>query len=126
MNDRPANPSTARFPSPGLGRLGEDIQGCLIRSELEGGLRIACLEEGSHVFVETVNRIYDLEIRDGKMWISGHPEFCPCPVPVKVRGSSWGGSMLKVSYLGCGMHMEFEHPTLATITTSRIVSIRKA
>lgn len=126
MNDQPTNPGTARFPALGLGGLGEDIQGCLIRSELEGGVRIACLEEGSHVFVETVNRIYDLEIRDGEMWISGHPEFCPCPVPVKVRGSSWGGSMLKVSYLGCGMHMEFEHPTLATITTSRIVSIRKA
>jgi hypothetical protein len=126
MKDRRTSPRSGSGPWRGHGGLADDIRKRFVRSELEGGVRIACLDEGSHVFVETVNRIYDLEVRGGQMWISGHPEFCPRPVPVKVHGSSWGGSMLKVSYLGCGMHMEFEHPTFATITTSRIVSIRTA
>ena len=75
------------------------------------------------MLVKTINRLYKLEIRGGQVWISGHPEYCPRPVHVKVRGSSWGGSMLKVAYLGRGMQMEFQHPTHATVTTSRIVSI---
>ena len=78
------------------------------------------------MLVQTVNRLYELDIRGGQVWICGHPEFCPSPVPVHVRGSSWGGSMLKVAYIGRGMHLEFQHPTYATVTTSKIVSIRMA
>lgn len=96
----------------------------MVRSEFEGGLRLAGLGEGSRVFVETVNRRYEIRIREGKTWISGHPEFCPLPVPVCVRGSSWGGSMLRRAYLGLGMQMEFRHPRHETVTTSRIVSIQ--
>jgi hypothetical protein len=32
--------------------------------------------------------------------------------------------MLKVAYIGRGMHLEFHHPHFQTITTSRIVEIR--
>ena len=98
----------------------------IVRSEIEGGLRLGSLENGARVLVETLNRLYELEVRGDQVWISGHPEFCPSPVPVDVRGSSWGGSMLKRAFIGRGMHMEFQHPTHATITTSKIVSIRMA
>lgn len=104
--------------------LAGEIRGRIVRSEIEGGLRLGALKNGSRVLVQTVNRIYKLHVRNGQTWISGHPEFCPQPVPVRVRGSSWGGSMLKVAYLGRGMHMEFQHPRHSTVTTSRIVSIR--
>ena len=107
-----------------LGVLADDLRENIVRSEVEGGLSLAALDEGSRVRVETINRQYELEVKDGQTWISGHPEFCPQPVPVTVRGSGWGGSMLKVAYLGHGMHMEFSHPTHETVTTSRIVSIR--
>ena len=113
----------AGFGSP-LAGLTDEIRGNIVRSEIEGGLRLSALAEGARVLVETINRLYSLEIRGGQVWISGHPEFCPRPVQVTVRGSSWGGSMLKVAYLGRGMQMEFEHPLHATVTTSRIVSIR--
>ena len=111
------------FGSP-LAGLTDEIRGNIVRSEIEGGLRLGSLSDGARVLVETINRLYRLEIRSGQVWISGHPEFCPRPVQVRVRGSSWGGSMLKVAYLGRGMQMEFEHPLHATVTTSRIVSIR--
>lgn len=95
-------------------------------ADFERGMRLDALREGGRVLVETVNRLYRLERRAGQIWISGHPRFCPEPVPVKVRGSSWGGSMLKVAYLGQGLHMEFEHPQFSTIVTSRIVAIGPA
>jgi hypothetical protein len=57
--------------------------------------------------------------------LSGHPEFCPKPVHVAIAGSTWGGSMLKLQYVGRGMHLEFRHPLYATpIITSPIQEIR--
>jgi len=53
-----------------------------------------------------------------------HPNYCPDPVPVRIAGSTWGGSMLKLRFIGRGMHLEFCHPTYHTITTSRDVEIR--
>ena len=57
--------------------------------------------------------------------ISGHPEFCPEPVLVRIEGSNWGGSMLKASYVGRGMHLEFRHPNYPVpIVTSLIQEIQ--
>lgn len=47
-------------------------------------------------------------------------------MPVRIAGSIWGGSMLKLRFIGRGMRLEFCHPTYHTITTSRIVDIRAA
>ena len=108
----------------GLRGLARAVHRRIVRSEIEGGIRLAALEDGCRVMVQTVNRTYELHFRGGTVWICGHPEFCPRPVPVRVRGSSWGGSMLKMAYIGRGMHLEFQHPTFDTVTTSEIVSIR--
>ena len=45
---------------------------------------------------------------------------------VTIDGSNWGGSMLKMSFIGRGMRLEFRHPQFRTIMTSRIVNIRAA
>jgi hypothetical protein len=59
--------------------------------------------------------------------ISGHPLYCPQPVPVTITGSTWGGSMLKVRYIGRGMHLEFHHPEYhMPIVTSPIQEIRES
>jgi len=77
--------------------------------------------------VETHHHRYTIVSRaDGQALISGHPKFCPEPVPVRIAGSTWGGSMLKLRFIGRGMHLEFRHPTHHTITTSRVVNIRTA
>ena len=34
--------------------------------------------------------------------------------------------MLKIAYIGRGMHLEFGHPEYRIVTTSRIVDIRSA
>ena len=106
--------------------LSDEINANIIRSEIEGGVYLRDLPEESTLEVETRNRWYTVVVqRDGQALISGHPEFCPEPVLVYIHGSNWGGSMLKVAYLGRGMHMEYRHPAYhGAIVTSVIQDIR--
>jgi hypothetical protein len=106
--------------------LSDQINGNIIRSEIEGGVYLKDLPEESTLEVVTQNRWYTLVVRrDGQAWISGHPEFCPVPVEVRISGSNWGGSMLKAAFLGRGMHLEYRHPSYrGPIVTSPIVDIR--
>ena len=43
---------------------------------------------------------------------------------VSIHGSSWGGSMLKMGYIGRSMHLEFRHPVFRIVTTSPILEIQ--
>jgi hypothetical protein len=97
------------------------------QSEIEGGVYLYDLPEQATLEVETQNRRYTLVNHgNGRVFISGHPEFCPEPVLVKIEGSNWGGSMLKMAFVGRGMHLEFRHPGYGRpIVTSRIVEIRQ-
>lgn len=106
--------------------LSDRINGNIIRSEIEGGVYLRDLPDQAELEVVTQNRGYTLVVQqDGSALISGHPEFCPKPVLVRISGSNWGGSMLKAAYLGRGMHMEFRHPEYkGPIVTSRIIDIR--
>ncbi|HEY7335125.1 MAG TPA: hypothetical protein VH639_09590 [Bryobacteraceae bacterium] len=106
--------------------LADRINSDIIRSEIEGGVYLKDLPDHATLEIETRNRPYLLTVRrDGSAWISGHPQFCPEPVLVRIAGSNWGGSMLKSAYLGRGMHLEFKHPNYrGPIVTSSIVDIR--
>ena len=79
----------------------------------------------SVISIRTVNHLYRIEVvEEDTALISGHPEFCPNPVEVRIHGSTWGGSMLRVRFVGRGMHLEFEHPVHKRIVTSRILDIQ--
>lgn len=117
--------ATQSFALP-HGNLSDVINGNLIQSEIEGGVYLDDLEAGDVLVVETRNTNYRLVNHGrGRALISGHPEFCPDPVLVKVEGSNWGGSLLKASYIGRGMCLEFRHPVFQTVTTSPILRIRQ-
>jgi hypothetical protein len=103
----------------------DEVNRNIVQSEIEGGVYLDDLCEGAVLEVETQNRWYTIVIRGrGKELISGHPQYCPEPVPVQIVGSTWGGSMLKLRFIGRGMHLEFRHPLYRTILTSGIVDIR--
>ena len=105
--------------------LADSVNANIIRSEIEGGVNLNDLPRGSTLSVETKNRVYRLVVLgDRNALISGHPMFCPEPAEVRINGSTWGGSMLKMRFVGRGMHLEFEHPVHRTILTSRIIDIR--
>ena len=105
--------------------LSDEVNRNIVQSEIEGGVCLDDLSEGALLEVETQNRRYTILIRGrGKELIWGHPQYCPDPVPVRIAGSTWGGSMLKLRFIGRGMRLEFRHPVFRAIITSRIVDIR--
>lgn len=106
--------------------LSDEINANIIRSEIEGGVHLRDLAPGAVLEVQTCQRRYTIVNQGGgDALISGHPEFCPNPVLVKIHGSTWGGSMLKEQFIGRGMHLEFRHPDFLAITTSRILEVRE-
>ena len=112
------------LPHPNLS---DDVNRNIVQSEIEGGVYLRDLPDETTLEIETQNRSYTLVNRgQGKALISGHPEFCPEPVLVRIEGSNWGGSMLKACFVGRGMHLEFRHPEFERpIITSRIMEIRQ-
>jgi len=112
------------FPHPNLS---DQVNNNIVQSEIEGGVYLCDLPRQSTLEVETQNRSYTIVLfESGAALISGHPRYCPEPVLVKIEGSNWGGSMLKPSYVGRGMHLEFRHPEYEQpIITSRILEIRQ-
>jgi hypothetical protein len=111
-------------PHPGLS---DEANRNIVQSEIEGGVRLDDLGQGAVLEVETQNHWYTIVNRgQGRVLISGHPHYCPNLVPVRIEGSTWGGSMLKVGFIGRGMYLELQHPTYRRLVTSRIVNIRAA
>lgn len=109
--------------------LSPEINAAIMESELVGGVYVynpgfgapidpdKILKVGGKLKITTQNSVYILErvLDDSKIseykrgpdfLISGHPGYCPTPTPCYVSGSTWGGSMLKVGYVGRGMHLE--------------------
>ena len=107
--------------------LSDPVNHNIVQSEIEGGVYLRNVPSGNALEIETENRYYIVIHRgQGEVLISGHPVYCPDPIRVKVAGSNWGGSMLKVGFIGRGMHLEFRHPRYRTpIITSRIRQIRE-
>ncbi len=120
-------PATALLDPLPHPNLSADINHNIVQSEIEGGVHLHRVPEGTILIVQTRNHEYRLVHKGrGEVLISGHPEFCPAPVSVRVAGSTWGGSMLKRRFIGRGMHLEFWDPTQRRpILTSRIVAIRE-
>jgi hypothetical protein len=106
--------------------LADDVNHAIIQSEIEGGVFLHDLPPSTILHIQTMHHCYTAVLLGGSdALISGHPEFCPDPVQVAIAGSTWGGSMLKLQYVGRGMHLEFRHPEYATpIVTSPIQEIR--
>jgi hypothetical protein len=68
-----------------------------VQSEIEGGVNLQNLRAGSALQIHTQHTSYNVLVLFGSLaFISGHPLYCPRPVLVTIRGSTWGGSMLKV------------------------------
>jgi hypothetical protein len=107
--------------------LNDDVNSNIVQSEIEGGVSLGDLSPSTVLEIETQNHRYTaVFLGESQAMISGHPEYCPEPVLVAIAGSTWGGSMLKLRYIGRGMHLEFSHPEYRSpIVTSRIQAVRE-
>ena len=104
----------------------DGINRAICQSEIDGGVDVNRMLPGERLDVETHYHTYRVIYEgDGEMTISGHPEICPNPVRVLLTGATWGTPMIKLRYIGRGMKMEFVHPTLGVILTSRVRDIRE-
>jgi hypothetical protein len=105
--------------------LDKAINSHIVQSELEGGVHLRDVLPGTVLEVTTQNRAYTILYKGwDQALISGHPVFCPEPIPVTIHGSTWGGSMIKTRYIGRGMRLEFGHPADQPIRTSVILDVR--
>ncbi len=107
--------------------LNDDVNSNIVQSEIEGGVSLGDLSPSTVLEIETQNHRYTaVFLGESQAMISGHPEYCPEPTLVAISGSTWGGSMLKLRYIGRGMHLEFSHPEYhSPIVTSRIQAVRE-
>jgi hypothetical protein len=106
--------------------LSDEINNNIVQSEVEGGVHLRDVPPGTILEVQTQNRAYKILYQGwDQALISGHPVFCPEPVPVTIHGSTWGGSMLKSRFIGRGMRLEFGHPDFEPIRTSVILDVRE-
>lgn len=79
--------------------------------------------------VRTKHTIYTLDVDGNQITIKdsrqdGKPNRFAEPTKCNIHGSTWGGSMLKMNYIGVGMHLEFSVPGKpGYYTTSQIESL---
>lgn len=125
----PAGESDSAVSTPNFFRphpnLADSVNSNIAEAEIEGGARLDGIPVGTFIEIQTQHRHYFIEYRgEGEALISGHPRFCPMPTLVHIAGSTWGGSMLWMRFIGRGMRLEFAHPIYGRITTSKISDIR--
>lgn len=104
--------------------LSDEVNNAIAESELAGGVFLDKLAVGKKLQVETRNTTYTIERREDGLYISGNAKYCPEPVKCSIPGSNFGGSMLKMNFVGRGMFLEFHtdaHPTV--IVTSQIQEV---
>ena len=76
----------------------------------------AGLPPGSLLEVETRNRQYHIEcLGGGAIRISGHPDYCPVPVP---------GRILESGLIERGRHLHLLLEDQRPVTTSRVMHVR--
>jgi hypothetical protein len=78
-------------------------------TELREGLQLTDLEKGSVIDIETKSRHYSVEYLGGdRVRISGHPQWCPTPVVVRLEGSLGNSGDFEPGFVGTGMHIVFQ------------------
>ncbi len=109
-------------PHPNLTK---EINDAIAESELNGGVNLQQLEIGKRLIIKTRNTTYTVEKTGDRLYtIYGNARFCPSPTPCYIHGSTFGGSMLKIDYVGIDMCLEFRLlEGKETVTTSRIQEV---
>ena len=109
--------------------LSDEINNAIEQSERDGGVWLKNLRKGDVVTLQTQNTTYTIKVLGEKNYtIEGHAKYCPKPVKVHIAGSTWGGSMLKMEYIGRNMHLEFHvdgHPGAITTTAIKRLEVER-
>jgi hypothetical protein len=105
--------------------LSDEVNDKIEQSERDGGIWLKNVRKGETITVRTANSTYTIiKTGDDDYTIQGNNKYCPVDTPCKIHGSTWGGSMLKIGYVGRGMHLEFSTKEQRTVTTTTIRTIK--
>jgi hypothetical protein len=82
------------------------------------------LVRGALIDVETKSRHYRIECLGGNEFrISGHPHYCPNPVPAQLQGSVSDDGAFEQGLIGRGMRLMFLLNERRPVTTSRVLHV---
>ena len=88
-------------------------------------VEFSSLPPGSLLDIETKNRQYHIECLGGvAIRISGHPEYCPTPVPGTLQGAADKHGFTEPGLIGKGKYLQFLLDDHRPVTTSRVVHLR--
>jgi hypothetical protein len=83
------------------------------------------LRPGSLIDVETQSRHYRVECLGGNaVRISGHPEYCPTPVPAHLQSSLNSQGALMTCVIESGKRLTFFLNDDRPVSTSKVVSVQ--
>lgn len=111
--------------SEGHPNLSQDINDAMAASERDGGIWMRDVEVGQTVLVQTKNTLYEFAKGDDH-WTGLGGKYMPRPRIINIHGSTFGGSMIRVGFIGVGMYLEFAKPDdeARSVTTSVIQSAK--
>ncbi len=104
----------------------KDVRQLIAEAEEKSGIDLSQLEIGTKIEMQTVNTLYHIEVLpENKFMVQGGHFFIQ-PIETYIGGSTYGGSMIKLKWLGINMHAEIGTPHRASplVTTSAIRSIK--
>ena len=93
---------------------------------IEHNVSVGLLPRGTRLILQTANRDYLIETcGELDVLIQGHPDYCPAPILVYVRGSRRRGSAPQPGLIRRGMPVDFwDGARGIMITTSRVRRLR--
>ena len=96
----------------------------IMESNILGGVYLKDIAIGGGLKIITKNSLYTLRrVSDQVYTIQGHERFCAKETFCVVHGSTWGGSLIKMGFIGRGMLLEFSTDSYNNVTTSKIHEI---
>jgi len=112
---------------PGEENLDPNLLALIKKSEQDGGISLKDVPKNSLAHVHTQNTIYIITIIDeksGRVAVTSNGKHVTQPEIGYLRGSTFGGSMIKVDWIGIGMHLEVALADGRVLTTSQIKMVR--
>lgn len=72
-----------------------------------GGIDVTKLKPNTKIEIKTKNGEYYIELLDNQGNVKIKGSRIPTPTNAYFSGSTWGGSIIKLHWIGFGMYMEF-------------------
>lgn len=97
------------------------------QSEKDGGIFLKDIPDSYIVEAHTQNSVYTVAVIDkdkSKVAVLGNNKYLAQPEVCYLRGSTFGGSMIKLGWIGVGMHLEINPAVGGIITTSSIKTVK--